>query len=342
MSATAKPRRRTGVQLTLALAIATLGVTVIAQANARPARSARAGTAHAGIGAGSQSDVVSRYLVRHGVQTAAAVSRGIGTPSDPSDAVTRYLRREGVRARASSVPTMTSSTLVVGLDYPQVNFDSGKVRGLSIVDPKGFEVDLAAAIAKNLGLTPKYVFAPWGKLFAPGAKSFDISFQEVTITAQRRKTVDFTSSYFDANQGVLLSKTAKALHTIADLKSLQTCAGVGTTGLAWIEQKLRPAKKPLVYPSATAMFHAVQTGRCDALILDAPIIASEKKAQPARYGVVAGQIVTHEQYGGVLRKGSALTPIIDRQIAKLWADGTIAKLQKKWFDIDFSKMPVLR
>ena len=87
---------------------------------------------------------------------------------------------------------------------------------------------------------------------------------------------------------------------------------------------------------------AVQIGRCDALILDTPIVASEKKARPTRYGAVAGQIVTHEQYGAVLQKGSKLTPVIDRQISALWANGTIARLQKKWFNVNFAKIPVLK
>jgi polar amino acid transport system substrate-binding protein len=242
----------------------------------------------------------------------------------------------------ASPPVMSSGKLVVGFGDPAVNFANGKIRGSSYINPKGYEVDLAAAIAKNLGLTPEYVYTPWAKLFAPGHKSFDISFQEATITAQRKKTVDFTSSYFDANQGVLLSKKAAVPHSLTDLKKLQTCAQTDTTGLEYIQQKLHPDKAPLIYQSTSAAFVAVQIGRCDALILDTPIVASEKKARPSRYGIVGGQIITKEQYGGVLAKGSGLTPIVDTQIKKLWANGTIAKLQKKWFNIDFSKIPVLK
>ena len=342
MTTTDRARHRTLAQGILVFAIAMLGVAAVAQARVGQGTSASRATARTSEPAAYQSDVVSRYLARHGAQPGGAVSHGTADFSDQSDVVSRYLARQRVRAGTTSVPTMISGTLVVGFDYPQVNFDSGKVRGSSIVDPKGFEVDLAATIAKNLGLTPRYVFASWAKLFLLGHKSFDISFQEATITAQRKKTVDFTSSYFDANQGVLLSKIAPTPHSIADLRGMQTCAGVGTTGLAWIQKKLHPSHTPLVYPTAAAMFHAVQVGRCDALILDAPIVASEKKAQPAKYGAFAGQIVTHEQYGGVLQKGSPLTPIIDKQIAKLWANGTIAKLQKRWFNTDFSKIPVLK
>jgi polar amino acid transport system substrate-binding protein len=245
-------------------------------------------------------------------------------------------------ARTNGLPVMHSGELVVGFGDPAVNFADGKIRGSSYINPKGYEVDLATDVAKALGLKPVWVYTPWAKLFAPGHKDFDISFQEATITAQRKKTVDFTSSYFDANQGVLLSKKAKTPHSIADLKSMQTCAQTDTTGLQWIQQKLHPTKQPLIYQSTSAAFVAVQIGRCDALILDTPIVASEKKARPTKYGAVAGQIVTHEQYGGVLAKGSQLTPMVDTIIAKLWKNGTISKLQKKWFNIDFAKIPVLK
>jgi polar amino acid transport system substrate-binding protein len=245
-------------------------------------------------------------------------------------------------ARPSSPPTMHPGKLTVGFGDPAVNFANGKIRGSSYLNPKGFEVDLAAAIAKRLGLTPVYTYTPWAKLFAPGHKSFDISFQEATITAQRKKTVDFTSAYFDANQGVLLSKKASVPHSLADLKKLQTCAQTDTTGLDYLQHKLHPDKTPLIYQSTAAAFVAVQIGKCDALILDTPIVASEKKARPSRYGNVSGQIITHEQYGAVLQKSSPLTAMVDAQIKKLWANGTVGKLQKKWFNVDFSKIPVLK
>src|SRR5262249_15684632 len=209
------------------------------------------------------------------------------------------------------------------------------------LNPKGYEVDLAAAIAKGLGVTPSYTYTPWAKLFAPGHKSFDISFQEATITAQRAKTIDFTHSYFDANQGVLVSTKAKIPHSIADLKNLQTCAQTDTTGLMWIQQHLHPTKAPLIYQTTAAAFTAVQIGRCDAIVLDTPIVASEKKARPSRYGTLAGQIVTHEEDGAVLQKGSKLLSMVKAQIDKPWKNGTIASLQKKWFNVDFSKVPTL-
>jgi polar amino acid transport system substrate-binding protein len=247
-----------------------------------------------------------------------------------------------VPAASAAPPVMHPGQLVVAFGDPAVGFASGTVRGSKIINPKGYEVDLATQIAKRLGVTPSWIYTPWTSLFAPGVKKFDISFQEATITAQRKKTVDFTSSYFNANQGVLLSKTAPAPKSLADLAKLQTCAQVDTTGLDYIKTKLHPAKAPLVYQTTTAAFTAVQIDRCQALVLDTPIVASQKKAKPGAYGPVGGQIVTHEQYGAVLQKGSKLTPEVNGAIKKLWANGTIAKLQKKWFNLDFSKLPNLK
>jgi polar amino acid transport system substrate-binding protein len=226
-------------------------------------------------------------------------------------------------ARTSAPPTLQSGKLIVAFGDPAPGFAAGTVRGNTVTNPRGYEVDLAKAIAKKLGLTPVWMYSPWNSLFAPGTKKFDISFQEATITAQRKRTVDFTSSYLNANQGVLLSKQAPVPHSLADLKKLQTCAQTNTTGLDYIKTKLHPAKAP-------------------AMILDVPLVSLEKKQNPTKFGPVAGQIVTHEQYGAVLQKGSKLLATVNSTMKALAANGTVGKLQKKWFNLDFSEVPALK
>ncbi len=141
-------------------------------------------------------------------------------------------------AKPASPPTLKSGELIVAFGDPAVGFASGTVRGSTITNPRGYEVDLASAIAKGLGLKPVWMYTSWNGLFLPGTKKFDVSFQEATITAQRKRTVDFTSSYLNANQGVLISKQTTPPKSIADLKNLQTCAQTNTTGLDWINNRL--------------------------------------------------------------------------------------------------------
>src|SRR5581483_5575589 len=157
----------------------------------------------------------------------------------------------------------------------------------------------------------EYLRAPFGGLFSPAKKKYDFAFEEVTITTQRAKVVSFSTPYFDANQGVLIRKGLTPPKRVSDLKKLQLCAQQQTTGLAYILHTLRPSKQPLVYSaSSSAAFDAVEARRCDALILDVPIVVSQSKKKPGAYGGVIGQIVTHEGYGAVMDRGSKLKPFV--------------------------------
>jgi polar amino acid transport system substrate-binding protein len=261
----------------------------------------------------------------------------------PLLAVTALLIVPAASARpAAAPPTLQQGKLIVAFGDAAPGFASGTVRGNTVTNPRGYEVDLAKAIATKLGLTPEWIYSPWNSLFAPGTKKFDISFQEATITSQRKRTVDFTASYLNANQGVLLSKDATVPKSLADLRKMQTCAQTNTTGLDYIKTQLHPAKQPLTFPTTTAAYQAVQIGRCEAFILDVPLVSLEKKQDPTKFGPVAGQIVTHEQYGAVLQKGSKLLPIVNKTLGTLTENGTVGKLQKKWFNLNFAKIPILK
>ena len=261
----------------------------------------------------------------------------------PLVAVAALLAIPAASARQAAPPTLKAGELTVGLNPPAVGFQVGTLRGNKVINPKGFEIDLAKAIGEKLGITKyEWINVPFTGLFRPGPKAFDFAFEEATITAQRKKAVDFSAPYFVANQGALLSTRAKAPKSLAELKQMQVCGQTATTGLDYIQTKLHPAKPPQVYQTTAAAFTAVQVGRCDAFIMDTPIVASQKKLKPSAYGPIAGQIITNESYGAVLAKGSKLKPALDQAIKALNADGTIGKLQKKWFNIDFTKLLVLK
>ena len=244
-------------------------------------------------------------------------------------------------AASAAPPTKKPGTLVVGFDLPAPGFWNGAATGTTIKNPTGFEAQLSRDIAKKLGLSKvEYLRAPFGGLFSPAPKKYDLALEEVTITSVRAKVVAFSTPYFDATQGVLIRKGLSPKPTkVSDLKSLQLCAQAATTGLAYIQHKLRPAKKALVYSaSSTAAFDAVESRRCDALLLDTPIVVSQSKKKAGAYGGVVGQIVTNEFYGAVLEKGSKFKPALDQAIGALRADGTIQRLQLKW--LPFSRVPV--
>ena len=243
-------------------------------------------------------------------------------------------------------PTLHAGKLVVGFDVPAPAFWNGQLSGTTLKHPSGFEYGLALDVAKQLGISASnvtFLRAPFATILLAGKKPYDFAMEETTITAQRAKVIGFSSPYFDANQGVLLAKGVPKPTSINDLKSLQTCAQAATTGLDWIQHKLRPSKAPRVYSaSSSAAFDAVQSGACQALILDVPIIEAQNAKQPNAYGGVVGEIDTNEGYGAVFAKDSPLIPAVSKAIKTLESNGTIAKLTKQWFGYDPSKIPVLQ
>jgi polar amino acid transport system substrate-binding protein len=248
----------------------------------------------------------------------------------------------GAGTRATP-PTKTPGVLTVGLSLPSPGFQTGTVRGTNVEHPKGMEVEMAQLIAKKLGIKKVkfYNVSNFSNIYSSAPKPYDFALAEVTITPARAKAVAFSTPYYNANQGVLVRKgLTPAPKSIADLKKLTLCAQTGTTGAAYIQDKIRPSKSPLFPANTTIMYQQVQSGRCDASVYDAPILGGQKATDPSAYGPIVGQIKTGEQYGIVFEKGSKLLSPVNA-ILKGWkSDGTISKLAKKYLTTDVSKLPI--
>ena len=78
---------------------------------------------------------------------------------------------------------------------------------------EGFESAVAYAVADKLGYPRedvRWVRVPFNAALAPGAKEFDASLSEFSITDQRKAAVDFSTPYFDVTQAVVTVKSSPA------------------------------------------------------------------------------------------------------------------------------------
>src|SRR3954447_6561956 len=227
---------------------------------------------------------------------------------------------------ASTPATRVPGVLTVGIELGNPGFAEG-----TVAHPTGFSVDMGRALARRLGLRERYTAYPFGRLFVPGAKPYDIAFEFVTILPSRKRLVDFSIPYFAARQAVLVSRGTPAPTSLAALRKLQVCGKEATTGLAFIENKLRPDTLVLEYPSAPEALHALSKGICDGFVFDLPALMAAKRAHASLYGAVAGQFGPIEHYGAVLPKGSALRPGVDAALRAIVRSGIPAQLAKKHF-----------
>ena len=234
----------------------------------------------------------------------------------------------GGAAQQADLDLQTEGQLTIGAEFPVKGFVE-----LPIDDPKGFEVDLADAIAKELGV-PKVEWknTSFAGLFRPGPKDFDMAINEVTITEERSRVVDFSVPYFDANQGFLITKggPAEGVTSIADMKDLQFGFQAATTGGDYIKEEIQPNEDPRQFTTLGAATQALANGQIDAFLMDVAIGAEIVKERGDEVDMT-GQFITEEQYGIVFEKGSPLRGPVNEALEKLKADGTIERLQAKWF-----------
>ena len=137
-----------------------------------------------------------------------------------------------------------SSVLRVGMDaaYPPFGFQN-----MDTKEYEGFDVDIIKAIAKEEGLTTEIRNVNFDGLI-PALKSgdLDVAINDITVTEDRKQSVDFSKPYYIAGLGVVVKSDNRDIQSKADL-----------SGKPWASpsaprEKRRPAKSkgPMSAPTA--------------------------------------------------------------------------------------------
>ncbi|MFF5517302.1 ABC transporter substrate-binding protein [Streptomyces coeruleorubidus] len=214
---------------------------------------------------------------------------------------------------------------------------------------KGFESAVAYAVAGHLGYGKDKVVwqtVPFNKAFAPGEKTFDFDINQVSISDERKKAVDFSAGYYDVRQAVVALKGSKAAKakSVADLKDAKLGAQVGTTSLDYIDDVVRPTRAAAVFAKNDQAKSSLKNGQVDAIVVDLPTafyITGAEVTDATIVGQFENRGGTPEQFGLVLDKGSALTSCVSRAVDALREDGTLARIEKQWLS-DAVDAPVLK
>jgi polar amino acid transport system substrate-binding protein len=128
---------------------------------------------------------------------------------------------------------VSPGTLTVGTDkpaFPPYFVDDDPTNG------KGFESAVAYAVADELGFAEgevEWTVVPFNASYAPGPKDFDFDINQISITPQREKAVDFSRPYYTAPQAVVAKKNSEFANaeTFADL--LRVCKGARSATLTY-------------------------------------------------------------------------------------------------------------
>jgi polar amino acid transport system substrate-binding protein len=244
----------------------------------------------------------------------------------------------------AQVPTKTPGQLVVGVSMPAAGFQVGAVRGRDVLFAKGYEIDLAKAIARELGV-PSVRFVQvdrFSAFFEAGAKDYDLALSQITITDARDAVIDFSRPYFVADQAVLLRRgLSLPKRRFSQLRTLRLCAERATSG-ARQAKRIRPRRPVRVFGDASRLEAELYHRRCDAVIGDAARLGALRAQAPQRLGELAGRIKTGERYGAAFETGSGLRGPVDAALDALEEDGTLGRLAADWLSTDLTRLRVFR
>jgi polar amino acid transport system substrate-binding protein len=245
----------------------------------------------------------------------------------------------------ASCPTVTSGQLTIGTDnpaYPPWYAGGTKSSKWKINDPatgKGYESAVAYAIAKKLGYAKSQVswtYVPFNRSYAPGPKSFDFDINQISFTPARAKVVDFSRSYYDVNQAIVVNKGTKiaSVRSIKGLANYKLGAQLGTTSYQFIKSRIKPSQQPAVFNSNAAAVLSLKNKQIDGLVVDLPTAFYVTAAQVPNSKIL-GQFenasgTSTDHFGVVLAKGSKLTACVNRAITSLRLNGTLKRLQQLW------------
>ena len=231
---------------------------------------------------------------------------------------------------AAPVPAAAAKVYVVGTDAAYAPFESQNEKGEIV----GFDIDVVKAAAAKAGIEVKFVNTPWEGIFnALGQGDRDMVVSAVTITDERKQTMDFSTPYFDAQQLIAVKDSSK-IATFAALKSLKVGVQTGTTGDEAVS-KLQGKTSTNIkrFESTPLALKELESGGVDAVVADNGVIVHYVANNPGgKFKTVADKEFVPEQYGVAFKKGhSELQGKINKGLADIKADGSYTQIYTRYF-----------
>ena len=254
------------------------------------------------------------------VATVVATMMMIGTLAGCGSAATSET------AGAGNAGSAAKETLVVGTNaaFPPFEYvgDDG--------NPDGFDIALIKAIGEKIGMEVQVQDMEFDSLVSSIGNKIDVAIAGMTVTEERKNTVDFSDSYYSAVQAVIVPK-GSSIATADDLKNAKIGVQLGTTG-EFIADEIEGADVS-AYNKAVDAVNDLNNGRVDCVIVDKNPASVFGAQFSDKVDVLEGNQFGFEQenYAIALPKGNTeLADKINNALKELKSDGTYDELVSKY------------
>lgn len=205
----------------------------------------------------------------------------------------------------------------------------------------GFNKDLFGAVAEKLGVKVRFIDLPWPSVL-PGldASKFDMGGGPILVTQARKERYAFTLPVADGTVALLKSAKNDALQKPEDIAGLTVGGSKGSAQLEQLKTFAATLPKPVEvreYVDNNQAYADIVSGRLAAVGNSITNIAYVAKQRPKMFQVVQPPFGKKVYFAYFMRKDEdsrSLLEAFNKALGEMRADGSLAKLQQKWFGME--------
>jgi ABC-type amino acid transport substrate-binding protein len=225
--------------------------------------------------------------------------------------------------------------LRVGLDPTFPPFEAANDQGL-----QGLDVDLAHALAAELGLKAEFVYFGYDGLYdALATGQVDVLISALVVVPERTRDFAYSQSYFNAGEILVVPMKEESIMRMEALNGRTLAVELGALGhveaLEWGRQV--PDLAIQTYGSVDDALNAVATGEADAGLVDAVsgrlYLLQQAAEPPADRGLLRRlpEPITVEPYALVVRIGDQkLLERLNEGLSNLNTSGQAERIVERW------------
>ena len=204
----------------------------------------------------------------------------------------------------------------------------------------GFDVEVAQAVAKKLGVDVQFEEGEWDGLLA-GVKAgrYDIMVNGVGYTQERAKAYDFSDPYCYNKTALIVRDDNEEIKSLEDLKGKTTCNSANST-YQIIAEEYGATVLDVETLDGTLEMVLAGTQRADATLNAEVSFLDYMNQHPDAALKIVDYYPESEKLCIIMPKGSqsdSLREAINSAISELKEDGTLAELSNKYFGGDITK-----
>lgn len=229
--------------------------------------------------------------------------------------------------------------LKIGIEAAYPPFASKAADG-SIV---GFDYDIGNALCAEMKIKCTWVEQEFdGLIPALKVRKIDAILSSMSITEDRKKSVDFTDRYYSTQARLVMKEGTTVGDSLDELKGKTIGVQRGSIHDSFAKKVLEPKGATIKsYSSQNEIYLDIKAGRLDGTVADATLLQDGfLKTDSGKGYAFVGPAFTDPAYFGdgigiAVRKGDkANVERINAAITAIRANGEYKKIQDKYFDYD--------